>query len=59
MGFEAKVDEVDNVPDVSLLAICQYRLGELDPQDSLGILERHPLTLVGSRVIVNEAYRRP
>ncbi len=32
MGFEAEADEVVNVPDVPLLAICQYRLGELDPR---------------------------
>lgn len=59
MEFEAKADEIVNVPGVPLLAICQYRLGELDPQDSLGILERHPLTLIGARVHVNESYRRP
>ncbi len=59
MEFEAKADEVINVPGVPLLAICQYRLGELDPEDSLGILEHHPLTLVGGRVHVNETYRRP
>lgn len=59
MEFEAKADEVVNVPGVPLLAICQYRLGELDPEDSLGILERHPLTLIGGRVLVNKTYRRP
>ncbi len=50
MEFEAKADEIINVPGIPLLAICQYRLGELDPEDSLSILERHPLTLVGVRV---------
>ena len=57
MEFETKADEVINVPGVSLLAICQYRLGELDPEDSLDILERHPLTLVGGRVYENKTYR--
>ncbi len=56
MEFEAKADELVNVPGVPLLAICQYRLGDLDPEDSLAILERHPLTLVGGRVHQNEAY---
>lgn len=58
MEFESKADELVNVPGVPLLAICQYRLGELDPEDSLAILQRHPLTLVGGRVVENEAYGR-
>lgn len=58
MEFEAKADEVINVPGVPLLAICQYRLGELDPEDSLSILERHPLTLVGGRIHINDRYVR-
>ncbi len=57
MEFEAKADELVNVPGVPLLAICQYRLGDLDPEDSLAILERHPLTLVGGRVHENKDYR--
>ena len=56
MEFEAKADELVNVPGVPLLAICQYRLGDLDPEDSLAILERHPLTLIGGRVHQIEAY---
>ena len=56
MEFESKADELVNVPGVPLLAICQYRLGDLDPEDSLAILERHPLTLVGGRIHQNEAY---
>lgn len=59
MEFEAKADGLVNVPGVPLLAICQYRLGDLDPEDSLAILENHPLTLVGGRVHENETYRRP
>ena len=56
MEFESKADELVNVPGVPLLAICQYRLGDLDPEDSLAILQRHPLTLVGGRVHQNESY---
>lgn len=56
MEFEAKADEIVNVPGVPLLAICQYRLSDLDPEDSIEILERHPLTLVGGRIHVNEEY---
>lgn len=59
MEFEALADEIINNPGVPLVAICQYRLSELDPEDSLEILERHPLTLVGSRVFENKDYRRP
>lgn len=59
MEFEAKADDLVNVPGIPLLAICQYRLSDLDPEDSLAILERHPLTLVGGRVLENDAYRRP
>lgn len=59
MEFESKADDLVNVPGVPLLAICQYRLGDLDPEDSLAILERHPLTLVGGRVHQNKTYRRP
>ena len=58
LEFEAMADEVVNVPGTPLLAICQYRLSELDPEDSLGILERHPLTLVGARIHVNDRYSR-
>lgn len=58
MEFEAKADDLVNVPGVPLLAICQYRLGDLDPEDSLAILENHPFTLVGGRVHQNDAYRR-
>ena len=54
MEFEAMADEIVNTPGTPLLAICQYRLSELDPEDSLEILERHPLTLVGGRIHVNE-----
>ena len=57
MEFESKADDLVNVPGVPLLAICQYRLGELDPEDSLAILQSHPLTLVGGRVHQNETYR--
>ncbi|QIN77356.1 hypothetical protein GBA65_01205 [Rubrobacter marinus] len=59
MEFESKADDLVNVPGVPLLAICQYRLADLDPEDSLAILERHPLTLVGGRVHQNESYARP
>ena len=58
MEFESKADDLVNVPGVPLLAICQYRLSDLDPEDSLAILRRHPLTLVGSRVVENETYGR-
>ena len=59
MEFESKADEIVNVPGIPLLAICQYRLADLDPEDSLAILERHPLTLVGGRVHENKDYERP
>ena len=58
LEFEAMADEVVNVPGTPLLAICQYRLSELDPEDSLGILERHPLTLVGAQIHLNDRYSR-
>lgn len=58
MEFERKADEIINVPGVPLLALCQYRLAEVDPEDTMGILERHPLTLIGGRVHVNEDYAR-
>lgn len=58
MEFETKADEIINVPGVPLLALCQYRLAEVDPEDTIGILERHPLTLIGGRVHVNESYAR-
>lgn len=56
MEFEEKADEIVNVPGVPLLAICQYRLSDLDPEDSIETLERHPLTLVGGRIHVNDEY---
>ena len=59
MEFESKADDLVNVPGVPLLAICQYRLSDLDPEDSLAILQRHPLTLVGGRVVQNETYLKP
>ncbi len=58
MEFEAKADEIINVPGVPLLALCQYQLREVDPEDTMEILERHPLTLIGGRVHVNEGYAR-
>ncbi|MDQ3637333.1 MAG: MEDS domain-containing protein [Actinomycetota bacterium] len=58
MEFEAKADEVINVPGVPLLALCQYNLREVAPEDTMEILERHPLTLIGGRVHVNEGYTR-
>ncbi len=58
LEFETMADEVVNVPGTPLLAICQYRLSELDPEDSLQILERHPLTLVGAQIHVNDRYSR-
>ena len=58
MEFEAKADGLVNVPGVPLVAICQYRLGDLEPEDSLAILENHPLTLVGGRVHENKDYHR-
>ncbi len=56
MEFETMADEIVNVPGTPLLAMCQYRLSELDPEDSLEILERHPLTLVGGQIHINEEY---
>ncbi len=56
MEFEAMADEIVSVPGTPLLAMCQYRLSELEPEDSLEILERHPLTLVGGQIHVNENY---
>ncbi len=58
MEFEAKADKVINVPGVPLLALCQYRLSEVDPEDTMEILERHPLSVIGGRVHVNEGYAR-
>ena len=56
MEFEALADDVTNVPGTPLLAICQYRLSQLDPEDSLEILERHPLTLIGGQIHLNDKY---
>lgn len=56
MEFEALADDVTNVPGTPLLAICQYRLSQLDPEDSLEILERHPLTLIGGQIHLNDRY---
>lgn len=56
LEFEAMADEVVNVPGTPFLAICQYRLSDLEPEDSLRILERHPLTLIGERIFVNDRY---
>lgn len=56
MEFETMADEIVNVPGVPLLALCQYRLSDLDPEDSIEILERHPMTLVGGRIHINEDY---
>lgn len=42
MGFEAMADEVVHNFVMPLLALCQYRLGELNPKNFLEILERHP-----------------
>lgn len=56
LEFEAKADEIVNVEGVPLMAICQYSLSELDPEDTIDILERHPLTLVGGEVHVNDKY---
>lgn len=56
MEFEEKADEIINMPGVPLLALCQYRLSDLDPEDSIEILERHPMTLVGARIHKNEEY---
>ena len=56
MEFETMADEIVNVPGTPLLALCQYKLSELDPEDSLEILERHPLTLGGGQIHVNEKY---
>jgi hypothetical protein len=58
LEFEAKADEIVNVPGVPLLALCQYRLSETEPEDTMEIMERHPLTLVGGRIHVNEGYAR-
>jgi len=56
MEFEEKADEVVNAPGVPLMAICQYRLGDIDPEETLEILERHPLTLIGGQVHTSEEY---
>jgi hypothetical protein len=56
LEFEAMADEVVNVPGTPLLAICQYRLSDIEAEDSLRILERHPLTLIGERILVNDKY---
>lgn len=56
MEFEEKADEIVNAPGVPLMAICQYRLSELEPEDTLEILERHPLTLIGGQVHLSEVY---
>ena len=56
MEFEALADDITNVPGTPLLAICQYRLSHLDPEDSLEILERHPLTLIGGQIHLNDKY---
>lgn len=56
MEFEALADEIVNTPGIPLLAVCQYRLSELDPEDPLEILERHPFTLVGGNIHVNDEY---
>ena len=56
LEYEAMADVVVNVPGTQLLAICQYRLSDIEAEDSLRILERHPLTLIGERVFVNDRY---
>lgn len=56
LEFEALADEVVNSPGVPLIAICQYQLSELDPEDTIDIMERHPLTLVGGRIHTNDRY---
>ena len=56
LEFEALADEVVNSPGVPLIAICQYQLSELEPEDTIDIMERHPLTLVGGQIHTNDKY---
>lgn len=58
MEFETKADEIINVRGVPLLALCQYRLNEIEPEDTIEILQRHPLTLIGNQIHTNEEYTR-
>lgn len=56
MEFEEKADEIVNVEGLPIIALCQYRLSDLAPEETLDILERHPLTLIGGQVHVSESY---
>ena len=56
MEFEEKADEIVNVEGVPLMAICQYRLSELDAEETMDILERHPLSLIGGQIHRSEEY---
>lgn len=53
-----KADEIVNVPGVPCSPSASTAVGNSTP-GALGILERHPLTLVCGRVHMNETYRRP
>lgn len=54
--YEVKVDESVNVPGVPMIAICQYRLEDLEPAGPAEILKLHPLKLVGGLVLENPTY---
>lgn len=56
MEFEEKADEIVNVAGTPLMAICQYRLSDLNPEETLDIMERHPLTLVGDQIHFSNEY---
>lgn len=56
MEFEEKADEIVNVEGMPLMAICQYSLSNLDPEETLDIMERHPLTLIGGQIHLSEEY---
>ncbi|WP_047864785.1 MEDS domain-containing protein [Rubrobacter aplysinae] len=56
LEFEEKADEIVNVKGVPLMAICQYSLSDMDPEETLDIMERHPLTLIGGQVHTSKEY---
>ncbi|CAN5711483.1 hypothetical protein BH20ACT11_BH20ACT11_14090 [soil metagenome] len=56
MEFEEKADEIVNVAGTPLMAICQYRLSDLNPEETLDIMERHQLTLIGDQLHFSNEY---
>ncbi len=54
--YESRADELFNVPDLPVLGVCMYPLGQVSAEEVIELLQQHPIAIIGESIRINPHY---